>query len=96
MSLPLPPSTSPDPTVRVGSLEDSGPQAAGLPASGTLIEIIIIIIAGPEKRVLNDLHCSRVDIGRGGKIIAPLGGMMLGSAAGKGTLVPVAWPVCKT
>lgn len=30
----------------------------------TLIEIIIIIIAAPKKkRVLNNLHCSRLDIG---------------------------------
>lgn len=36
----------------------------------TLIEIIIIIIASPEKRVLNNLHCSQVDIGRSAKIIA--------------------------
>lgn len=33
----------------------------------TLIEIIIIIIASPEKRVLNNLHCSQVDIGRSAK-----------------------------
>lgn len=52
----------------------------------TLIEIIIIIIARPEKRVLNNLHCSQVDIGCSAKIIAWLGGMTLGSVVGEGTL----------
>lgn len=52
----------------------------------TLIEIIIIIIASPEKRVLNNLHCSQVDIGCSAKIIAWLEGMTLGSVVGEGTL----------
>lgn len=58
----------------------------------TLIEIIIIIIASPEKRVLNNLHCSQVDIGRSAKIIALLRGMMLGSVAGEGTICPLPPP----
>jgi len=58
----------------------------------TLIEIIIIIIASPEKRVLNNLHCSQVDIGSSAKIIAQLGGTMLGRVAGEGTRAPPPLP----
>lgn len=54
----------------------------------TLIEIIIIIIASPEKRVLSNLHCSQVDSGRSGEMIAWLGGMTLDAATGEEMFVP--------